>query len=100
MDVKQFVLSRLKDTDDNSKNIESMLKSYQDSLIYTKSCASDVQDEEDAIVREYKRYILEEGKPHSFVTPEQKFNYEDKRRGAAFIPRLVSLEGFRRLFEE
>ena len=40
------MLTKLKDTDDYAKMIENGLKSYKDSLIYTKSCASDIQDEE------------------------------------------------------
>ena len=42
---------------------------------------------------------MEEAKPTDDVTPELKLHYEDKRKFAADYPRLISLNGFRKLFE-
>ena len=68
-------------------------------MLYTKSIANDIEDEEEAIVREYKRYVLEEKKPKESDTHQMKLNYQDMKKFAACIPRLVSLQGFRNLFE-
>ena len=50
-------------------------------------------------MREFKRYILEESKPKENDTTEMKLHWEDKKKFAAYYPRLISLKGFKELFE-
>ena len=57
------MLQEIKVVDDFTKKKESESNDYMDSLLYTKTCASNCTNEEDALVQVYKNYILEEFKP-------------------------------------
>ena len=54
------MLGKIRESEDITKEFKKEFNSYQDSLIYTKSCANDLKDEEVAITREYRKYVLEE----------------------------------------
>ena len=99
MEAKQHALSKISDSNSTFQKFEKAFQVYQDSLIYSKSCANEVEEEEEAIVREFKRYILEESKPKENDTTEMKLHWEDKKKFAAYYPRLISLKGFKELFE-
>ena len=48
---------------DFSKQVQSDLNAYRDSLLYTKTCAVNCPSEETGLVQVYKNFILEEVKP-------------------------------------
>ena len=73
---------------------------YRDSLLYTKSCATDCETEEDGIAQTYENFILEECKPvQESETGSAMKTFHVQCQDAVLQPRLISLKGFQNIFD-
>lgn len=98
------LMKEIKNVDNFGKKLESETNDYKDSILYTKSLTNLTGTEEDLTLKVYKKYVLEESKPEQLGSqppPESAMEaYNQSRKKAIFVPRLLSIASYQSLFDQ
>ena len=102
-ELKGVLQAEIKSVNDLTHQLKTETNTYLDSLLYLKTVATpNCPSEETAIHQVYKDFVLEQLKP-SGQSPEaqsQLAAYQEKLKKAIEVPRLISVAGFQKLFDE
>ena len=64
VNLKTHLSSEISTVDKFAQEFQAEYTKYSNSLLYSKTCATDCSEEEEAIKETYEAFILEERKPH------------------------------------